>query len=57
MMTDTVAQSVECLLDKQKAWVRILASVIFLICSVVFFLFCYPGKVLEGPILTRVDIN
>ena len=43
---DTAAQSVECLRYKQ-AWIRILASVRLLICSVVFFLLYYPGKALE----------
>ena len=38
MPTDTVAQWVEHRRDDPWAWVRILASVIFFICSVEFFL-------------------
>ena len=36
--TDTVAQRVEHRRDKPKTWVQILARVIFLFCSVAFFL-------------------
>ena len=53
---DTVAQTVERLCDKQKAWVRILASVRFFICPSAFILLDYPGEALEGPILTGVSI-
>ena len=53
LSTDTVAQLVERLGDKQRAWVPILASVRFLICSVAFFLLCYHGGALEGPISTE----
>ena len=51
---DTVAQSVENRRDKPRAWVRILASARFLICSVASFLLCYLGEALEGPISTGV---
>ena len=52
--TDTVAQCVEHRRDKPRTLVRILASVRFFICPVVFFLLCYPGEALEGPISTAV---
>ena len=42
--TDTVAQWVERRRDKPWAWVRILASVIFFICSVAFFLSLLPWR-------------
>ena len=51
---DTVAQWVEHRRDKPWAWVRILASVIFFICSVVFRCVCYPGEALAGPFSTDV---
>ena len=51
---DTVAQSVERRRDKPRAWVRILASVRFLNCSVALFLLCYPVEALEGLISTVV---
>ena len=51
---DAVAQSVERQHDKLKTWVQILASVRCVICSVAFFLLCYPGEALEGPISTGV---
>ena len=51
---DTVAQSVERLCDKPRVCVRILANARFFIYSVVFFLLCYPGEVLGGPISTGV---
>ena len=51
--TDTIAQLVERWRDKPKGWIRILACVRFLF--VAFFLLCYPGEALEGPILTGVS--
>ena len=48
----TVAQPVEHLRDKWKAWVQILASVAFLFFE--FFLPCYPDEALKGPILIGV---
>ena len=54
--SDTVAQLVECLRDKQRLWVQILASVRFLDCYVTFLPLCYPGEALEGPSLTAVCI-
>ena len=54
LSADTVPQSVECQRDKPKAWVRILAGVRFLVCSFAFFLLCYPGEALKGPISTGV---
>ena len=48
--TDTVAESVERRCDKPKAWVGILSSVRLFICSVAFFLLCYPGGALYGSI-------
>ena len=36
--------------------IKIPASVRFLICSVAFFLLCYPCEATEGPISTRVCI-
>ena len=56
LLADTTAQSVDCLHDKQMAWVRILASVRFFICTVTLFLLCYAGKTLKSPILTGVCI-
>ena len=53
---DSVAQLVERLRDKLKAWVQILANVRFLICSLVFSLPYYTGKALDSSILTRVYI-
>ena len=50
---DTVAQCVEHLRVKPWTWVRILASVRFFICFIVFFLLCNPGEALEGPIFTE----
>ena len=46
---DTVVQLVECLSDNLMAWIWTLQSVRFFICSIVFFIPCYPGKTLEGP--------
>ena len=40
--------------DKPRTLAQILASVIFFICSVRSFFLCYPGEVLEDPILTGV---
>ena len=37
-------------LDMPRTWVRVLASVIFFICSVASFLMCCPCEALEGPI-------
>ena len=51
---DTVAQWVERQGDKPKAYVRILASVRFFVCSVAFFLLCLPGEGLEGSVSTEV---
>ena len=56
LLTGTVAHWVERLPDKQRYWARILASVRFFIWSVMFFLLCYPGEVLECTILTEVCI-
>ena len=53
---DTVAQSVERRRDKPRAWVQILASVRVCICTVAFFLLCYPCEALEGPNSTEVCI-
>ena len=55
--TDTVAQWVEHRRDKPRKWVQFLASVIFLICSVAFFLSLLPGEALEGQISTGVCKN
>ena len=54
LSADTVAQFVERLRYKQMAWVRILASVRFFICTILFFLLFYPGEALEGSISTVV---
>ena len=54
--TDTVAKWVEHRLDKPWAWVGILASVIFFICSVVFFLSLQPCRSV-GPTSTGVCKN
>ena len=43
-------------LDMQRTWVRLLASVKFFIYSVASILQCSPCEVLEGPISTRVGI-
>ena len=51
---DNVAQSVERRRDNPRAMDRILASVSFLICSVAFFLLCYPGEALQDPFSTGV---
>ena len=56
MFINAMAQFVECLHDKQKACVRILARVKYFVCSFAFFLLCYPGEALECPILTQVCI-
>ena len=42
--TDTVAQSVEHRCDRPRTWVRVLASVMFFICSVAFFLYLLPWR-------------
>ena len=54
--TKAIAQSVERLRDEQKAWIRIIASVKFLFCPFAFFLLCYPGEAVVGPISTGVCI-
>ena len=43
-------------LEKPRTWVRVLASVIFFICSVASFFLCCPCEALEGPISTMVCI-
>ena len=55
LSTDTVDQWVEQRRDNPKTWVRILASVIFFICSVAFFLLCYPYEALEGQLWTVMN--
>ena len=50
LLDDTVVQSIERRSDKPKAIVRIIVIVRFFICSVAFFLLCYLGEALEGPI-------
>ena len=55
--TDAVAQWVEHQCDKPRSWVQILASVIFLFCSVAFFLSLLPDEALGGPISTGVCKN
>ena len=55
--TDTVGQWVDHRRDKPWTCFRILASVIFFICSVGLFLICYSGEALEGPISTGVCKN
>ena len=59
-----IHQWVEHRRDKPWAWVRILASIIFLILPLHSFFLCYPGEELEGPIsiglckkLNNVDSN
>ena len=42
--TDNVTQRVEHRRDKPRTWVQILASVIFFICSVAFFLSLLPWR-------------
>ena len=41
--TDTVAQWIEHRRDKPRAWVQILATIIFVICSVALFLSLLPN--------------
>ena len=54
LLAGIVAQTVEPVRDKSKAWVRILAWVRFFICSAAFVRHCNSGEELEGPISTRV---
>ena len=53
---DTVDQSLARRRNKPRACVLILAIVRFFICSIAFFILCYPCEVLEHKILTRVCI-
>ena len=53
---ETVAQSVERRRDRLNTCVGNLASVRFFTCFVAFFLLCYHGEALEGPMSTGVCI-